>query len=295
MGTPVTISNTVVKHCSGDNSSRKDSKMPTFFLWHNNISMNDVINKLNQLSSQKLLLLIEEFLHKFTSKNLINEFVLGLSGGIDSALCLALLHHFKYKCHVAIMPCENKDISDAVNVANFFNCKYDTFDLTQTYLNVVTLLKNSAGKINKSAAINIKPRLRMLTLYALAHQNSAAVVNTGNYSEYYLGYFTKYGDGAGDISLINLFYKSTIYRLAKHLSLPDFVINKAPSADLYPDQTDLKELKLSHYDAVEAYLNDKKVLASDQAIIKERHDNSAHKRHKIADLTTFFNPLDYQF
>jgi NAD+ synthase len=96
------------------------------------------------------------------------------------------------------------------------------------------------------AVANLKPRIRMVILYEYANNHSCLVVGTTNRSEHEIGYFTKHGDGACDIEPIQHLYKTEIFELAKYLGIPDCIINKAPSADLWEGQTDEGEIGLTY-------------------------------------------------
>jgi NAD+ synthase len=93
---------------------------------------------------------------------------------------------------------------------------------------------------------NLKPRIRMNTLYYLANLKKALVVGTTNRTELEIGYFTKYGDGGVDIEPIADLYKSDIYEMAKRLKIPSEIMEVAPTAALWPGQTDEKELGLTY-------------------------------------------------
>ena len=100
---------------------------------------------------------------------------------------------------------------------------------------------------------NIKPRIRMTLLYAHANAMNGLVVGTGNKSEYLVGYFTKWGDGAADIYPIIGLYKTEVKQLSKMLNLPKEIIEAKPSAGLWPGQTDEGEMGIS-YDKLDSIL-----------------------------------------
>lgn len=102
---------------------------------------------------------------------------------------------------------------------------------------------------NKLRLANLSARIRMMLIYDHAKKNDALVVGTENLSEHLLGYFTRFGDEASDLEPIRHLYKTQIYDLAKHLQIPQEIINKKPSADLWRGQTDEKELGFSYTDA----------------------------------------------
>ncbi|OQA91841.1 MAG: NH(3)-dependent NAD(+) synthetase [Elusimicrobia bacterium ADurb.Bin231] len=179
--------------------------------------------------------------------------VIGLSGGIDSAvvavLCKKAIGGKRLLC--LILPCEsmNRDILDAEKVAKKFSLTTKTIELTSIYKNLVKIFP----KANKLAYANLKPRLRMLTLYFFANKLNYIVVGTGNKSELSIGYFTKHGDGASDILPIGNLYKSEVCHLAQYLGIPEEIIKKPPTAGLWPEQTDEGEIGMT-YDELEKRL-----------------------------------------
>lgn len=176
--------------------------------------------------------------------------VIGLSGGIDSSLTLKLAVDALGAEHVTglLMP-ENGISSDentyhAKALAEFFNIK--TFIVTiNKFLIDFGLLP---WRANKLAAMNIKARIRMLLLYHYANTHYCLVLGTSNKSEIMLGYGTKFGDFASDIEVIGSLYKEDVYRLARYLEIPDEIINKKPTAELTPGQTDEEELGASYHE-----------------------------------------------
>ena len=205
-------------------------------------------------------------------------FIFGLSGGIDSAVIAAIAKRvFPDNSLGLIMPCDSidKDREDALKVAEAINLETKTIDLTSTF---EELMKASFTSENKMARSNIKPRLRMTTLYYYAQDLGYLVLGPSNASEWYLGYSTKYGDSGADIMPIANILKTDIFEIAKELGLPDFIINKKPSAGLWQGQTDEDEMGFS-YEVLDSYIRGEKVPEKE---IKEKidrmHKNSSHKR-----------------
>jgi NAD+ synthase len=144
--------------------------------------------------------------------------------------------------------------------------------LLKQFQNHVQLLK-----LTKPAALaNLKARLRAITLYALAQEHNLLVAGTGNADEAYMGYFTKFGDGAADILPIVHLTKKRVFESAKLLNVPSIITQRAPSASLYKDQTDESEMGVA-YESIDAYLNFKKIKTHDQLIIERFHKNNQHK------------------
>ena len=208
--------------------------------------------------------------------------VIGLSGGIDSAVVAILCKKvFPDNTLALIMPCHSlsKDIEYAVSFAKKYNIYYKIIDLSKIYDSFISLLDGKKKYANfKLEKANIKPRLRMITLYYFANKLNYLVVGTGNKSEIMIGYFTKYGDGGADILPLGNLLKSQVRELAEYLGIPKKIINKPPSAGLWEGQTDEEEIGIS-YDQLDNYLRTGKL--NNKIIekkIKDRITKSMHKR-----------------
>lgn len=232
---------------------------------------------------------IVNFLKNYLKRSGAKGYTLGLSGGVDSALVLGLLLKAtkKENIHVVIMPIESdkKDERYAIKQCNKFKIKYDLIDLTNSYRK----LKNDISKIhplNKLSESNIKVRLRMLTLYAIAQKENSLVVGTDNLDERYVGYFTKFGDGAADILPIAKLTKGEVYEAAKMMGVIKEIIERAPSAGLFANQKDEDDLQVS-YKELDKYLLGKKVSKKDEERILHLHKISEHKRKLIPETKNF--------
>lgn len=171
--------------------------------------------------------------------------VFGLSGGLDSSVVGALLRMaLGEKCLGLIMPCYNAkaDLEDARKIASLFDIPVEEVNLERIFDSFLTVLP----EISEIAKANIKPRIRMATLYAFANDRGYLVVGTGNKSELSVGYFTKYGDGGADILPIGNIYKTDLIPLARELGTPVNVIEKPPSAGLWDGQTDEAEMGMTY-------------------------------------------------
>ena len=208
----------------------------------------------------------------------------GLSGGIDSAVVAALsIKVFPKNTLAIIMPCHNleTDTNDGIDLINKFNVSYKIIDLSKVYDSFIYLLDDKEKEKEESfklAEANIKPRLRMITLYYFANKLNYLVVGTGNKSELTIGYFTKYGDGGADILPLGNLLKNQVKELAEYLGIAKKIINKPPSAGLWEDQTDEEEIGIS-YDQLDKYLKTGKI--ENKIIEKKIQDKitqSAHKR-----------------
>jgi NAD+ synthase len=174
--------------------------------------------------------------------------VFGLSGGVDSAVVSVLCKNAFPKEHLAlILPCfsSKKDSDDAELVVEKFGLNSKVINLEEAFLSFCKTL-DFEPQSKELAVANIKPRLRMITLYYFANKLNYLVVGTGNKSELTMGYFTKYGDGGVDILPLGDLTKTEVYRLAKVLNIPQRIIEKTPSAGLWPGQTDEGEMGIKY-------------------------------------------------
>lgn len=211
--------------------------------------------------------------------------VYGNSGGKDSALVGILCKAACDNTVGIIMPCASRrnygiDRDDGMEVAEQFNIETRTVDLTPVREAELTALKG-VTELTDMAIANIAPRLRMITLYAVAHAENRLVAGTGNASEAYVGYFTKWGDGAHDFNPIADLTVTEIYEFLEYLHAPRSIIEKAPSAGLFEGQTDESEMGIT-YAAIDAYLSGGEVSGHDRAVIERMHAASGHKREPIA-------------
>jgi NAD+ synthase len=219
-------------------------------------------------------------------------FVFGLSGGIDSAV-VARLCQMATPGHVlgVLLPCysQEQDEVDAMLVADAFKIPTAKVDLAKTFDALGATLDEALKAQQPKLAVkvidikqrlpraNIKPRLRMTSLYYVANAMNYVVAGTGNKSEITLGYYTKYGDGGVDVLPIGALLKSEVRALAREIGVPEPVITKPPTAGLWPGQTDEAEMGFS-YDTLEDYLNGKDVPASIAERIEQLRKVSDHKR-----------------
>ncbi|MFC2174266.1 NAD+ synthase [archaeon] len=182
--------------------------------------------------------------------------VLGLSGGIDSAVVAALCAKAlgKKKVLALIMP-ERKDshYKDAVAFAKALGIEYKVIDIKP----IVREFDKRCTPADKTARANIRARTRMTLLYYYSNLLNRRVAGTGNKSEKEIGYFTKWGDGAADFFPIAHIYKTDLPVLARKLGIPENIVRKKPSAGLWRGQTDEKELGIS-YEKIDAALKGKK-------------------------------------
>jgi NAD+ synthase len=209
--------------------------------------------------------------------------VIGLSGGIDSCVAAALAKEAvgRGRLLCLILPCHSsgQDLAHAQEFARKFGIRIKTIDLTKAYDSLVRLLPATGAM----AQHNLKPRLRMLVLYYFANKMNYLVCGTGNKSEINVGYFTKFGDGAADILPIAGLLKRQVVKLAAELGLPRQIIEKPPTAGLWPGQTDEGEMGISYAELDDILARMEKgarQIAAPQKVRKVRQMllRSAHKR-----------------
>jgi len=199
-------------------------------------------------------------------------FVVGLSGGLDSAV-VARLAQLAAPGHVlaAILPSgsDPQDEADAALVAKTFSLPTVRIDLTATYDTVASAVQTAVRSLpldmqgaapsdplrGRVPLANMKPRLRMTALYFLANTVNYLVAGTGNRSELAIGYFTKYGDGGCDLLPLGRLVKREVRALAKDLKVPQAIVDRTPSAGLWLGQTDEEEMGFTYAD-LERYLED---------------------------------------
>jgi NAD+ synthase len=207
-----------------------------------------------ELLAQKLVSWIEAKVLAGGSKGV----VLGLSGGLDSSVMAVLCHQaFPQSTLGVIMPCgsSQEDTAHAEAVASQFYLPTKTVVLDSIFNALLQALPDykTEPALSQLARGNLKARLRMLTLYYIANQLKYMVVGSSNRSEIAIGYFTKYGDGGVDIMPLGNLVKGQVRELARFLGIPQIIIDKPPSAGLWPGQTDEYELGFS-YEALDRYL-----------------------------------------
>ncbi len=208
--------------------------------------------------------------------------VLGLSGGVDSAVVGALCQRaLRGKALGLIMPCHSdpRDVRDALKTAQAIGLRTETVILDRPFDILMKSLHPSGKPLGKRdiAAANVKPRLRMITLYYYANRHNYLVVGTGNMSELCVGYFTKYGDGGVDILPLGNLVKSDVRLLAGYLGIPQEIIDKPPSAGLWEAQTDEGELGVT-YEELDAYLLTGQAPVGSEERLLSLIKKSQHKR-----------------
>lgn len=220
--------------------------------------------------------------------------VVGLSGGIDSAVVARVAQMaFPEAVMTVIMPAHSdpRDAEDAKLVADTFSLPVMTIDLTRPFEALLVQAQQGLGtwppgtapddeKVSRLAQANLKPRLRMTTLYYVANRLNYLVAGTGNRTEIAIGYYTKYGDGGVDLLPLGALVKSQVRALARELGVPAPVIEKPPSAGLWMGQTDEGEMGFTYAELEDYLLRGPDAVTPATAMKIERLVRaSEHKRH----------------
>lgn len=227
---------------------------------------------------KKIISWIKEQLHNSNS----NGIIIAVSGGIDSAVASSLAKQATNNTIGIWIDIEssNKFKENAKKHLTDNNIKMIDLNLTDNYKQLLKDLKLEDAPLKVKG--NLKSRLRMLTAYSYANYYNYLVLASTNEIEYYLGYYTKWGDGAADIFPLIKYKKSEMKEMANLLKIDKEIINATPSADLYAGQSDEKEMGIS-YAEIEKFLNNKEISKEKKELIQNYHRNSRHKR----DITFF--------
>ncbi len=251
----------------------------------------EILNEIKNQDYNTLTNTIEEFLKKQVSQNNSNGLIFGLSGGIDSAVIAHLCSRVLKKESIALIMPDSKitpniDIEDALKMAKSLGLEYKLID--------INLISNEYAKYiepNDLALGNLKARIRANLLYYYANSKKLLVVGSSDKSEYLIGYFTKFGDGSADILPIVSLYKSQVRELAKFLGVPDSVIAKKSSPQLWKEHIAEDEIGVS-YDEIDSilYCTFEKKMTIEETVnttqiekkivdkIYQLYKNSQHKR-----------------
>jgi len=253
---------------------------------------------------------IVTFLEQYRKDSGMDSFVVGVSGGIDSAVASTLAAHTGSPVYVLGMPIhqkpEQENLSDEhihwlkMNYPNVRGLKYD---LTNVFESFKTALGDEG--VEDLPLANTRSRLRMVTLYQVAGLHRGLVVGTGNKVEDYgVGFYTKYGDGGVDIAPIADLYKSEVWELGTHLGVNPRIVTAPPTDGLWDDgRTDEEQLGASYQDlewVMESKIFDHcdKPLEATQWVgkdldptqltaIKQYHKFNTQNKHKMEPIPTF--------
>ena len=191
-----------------------------------------------------------DFIRDYTLQNGFENIVIGMSGGIDSALSATLAVKALGKEHVfgVMLPYKHSNPNsenDAKILAEWLQIQHQTIDISFMADEYFDLIDPDADPLRKG---NWKARSRMIVLYDLSAKYKALVLGTSNRTELMVGYFTQHGDGACAMEPIGNIYKTEVWEMSRYLDIPQRIIDKTPTADLWDGQTDEGELGISYKD-----------------------------------------------
>lgn len=224
---------------------------------------------------------IIKHMRNYLKKSGAKGVVIGNSGGKDCATVIGLsqMAFGAENVYTVAMPCNSikTDLEDAKLVSNYFGVKLDIVDITPVYEMQKSIIENVTNlEMCSEALVNLKPRIRMSTLYTIAQTKDSLVFGTGNLCERYVGYFTKHGDGAFDYNPIAEFSVDEVYQIARYIGVPEKVLQKAP-ADGLGKLTDEQKLGVKYSQIAEVAIlgttEDTKALEK----ISRLHKNTRHK------------------
>ncbi|MBR5369812.1 MAG: NAD(+) synthase [Bacilli bacterium] len=231
---------------------------------------------------------IVKFIRDYFDEYNLGGVVIGISGGKDSGVVAGLFAEAIGAENIVgiTMPCHSKntDRDDAKLVSDYYGFKMLNMDLTETFetfKDQIKLLGDFTEEELKNSDINLKPRLRMATLYYIAALQTALkgktyiVAGTGNKCEEFVGYFTKGGDSVSDIKTIADLTVDEVIQVGEELNVPKEVLYKAPSDGL-SGMIDEDKLGVKYKD-IAKYMNGEDLDEDVKQKIKKLHDNSRHK------------------
>ncbi len=250
------------------------------------------MNRIENYSELKFSII--NWIKDYVGKNGINSLVIGVSGGIDSAVVATLCAETGIPTHVLSMPLKSNDANDSLsdsyttylenNYNNVIKIRIELSAVYQTFINTFDLW-TSMGKYTDSGLTNAntKSRLRMVSLYQVAGSTGGIVVGTGNKVEDYgVGFYTKYGDGGVDIAPIADLYKTEVWELGKYLGVDQCIIDAPPTDGLWDDsRTDEEQIGASYADLEYAMEN------GTGPAVRILHDFNTKNKHKMAPIPTF--------
>ena len=233
---------------------------------------------------REYLKIVEKFVADYLEESHQKQYVLGLSGGVDSSLVAAICRKAvgKEKLTCIMIPIDSlpADLADAKELASDFDINYLIIDGSESFHALVKQYEDQGIELDRSVRANIKARLRMTILYAYAQKVGGLVIGTDNADERYTGYFTKYGDGGVDVLPIAHLLKGEVVEACKIYGVKDRLAERTPSAGLFEGQTDENEMGVKYAD-LDKYLLGGEIDEKSKARIEHLHRISEHKRAPI--------------
>ena len=247
------------------------------------------INDYKELETQ-----IVTWITGYVNKNKLRGLVVGVSGGIDSAVVSTLCAKTGLPTYVMTMPLHSSSKNDELSdtYSNYLEDNYDNvtkvhLPLTEVYDRFIAAFDFWAGDCeftkNDLANANTKSRMRMVSLYQVAGSVGGIVVGTGNKVEDYgIGFYTKYGDGGVDIAPIADLYKTEVWELGKHLGVDQSIIDAPPTDGLWDDsRTDQEQIGATYEDLEYAMEH------GTGPAVRILHDLNTSNKHKMIPIPTF--------
>jgi len=227
---------------------------------------------------------IEKFVKNYLEKSHQKQYVLGLSGGVDSSLVAAICKSAVGKERITgiMMPIDSNpaDVEDALDLAKQLDLNYIVIDGSDSFHRTVEEFAKQGIELDQATKANLKVRIRMTILYAYAQKVGGLVIGTDNADESYTGYFTKYGDGGVDVLPIVHLLKREVVEACKIYGISDRLAERTPTAGLFEGQTDETEMGVT-YEDLDNYLLGKEVSEKAKERIEYLHRISEHKRLPI--------------
>ena len=227
---------------------------------------------------------VEKFLQDYLIESKQDGYVLGVSGGVDSSLVSVLARNAvgKDKLYCVMIPIDSlkADLEDGLYLCNEMGLNYQIIDASEIYHSYINVFESKGISLDTSTKANLKARIRMSILYAIAQKRRSLVVGTDNADETYVGYFTKYGDGGVDLLPIAYLTKGEVVEASKLVGIPTRLAERVPSAGLFEGQTDEKEMGIKYAD-LDNFVLGKTVSLEAKEKIEHLHKITEHKRNAI--------------
>ena len=253
--------------------------------------MTSLLCIIDNMKLQEYLKVIEKFVSDYLAETHMKQYVLGLSGGVDSSLVAAITKAAvgKEKLTCIMMPIKShpSDLEDAKELARQLDLNYIVIDGSDSYHETVKQFESQGIELDQATKANLKVRIRMTILYAYAQKVGGLVIGTDNADERYTGYFTKYGDGGVDLLPIVHLVKGEVVEACKLYGISDKLAERTPSAGLFEGQTDETEMRVKYAD-LDKYLLGGEIDEGSKERIEYLHRISEHKRVPIP------TPVEFQ-